>query len=172
MFIVLNGPLGIGKSTLAEALAERIEGCAMLSGDSLVSVNPMPQDAVGHLHGAIALLAAHHRDAGYRHFVIEHMWRSSDELADLRGCLETVEPAAEVHVFLLTLPLDANLERIARRQHARAVDEREFELRTVADERALLRPDTGLGEPLDVSAPPDTLVEQLLARLFRSKELQ
>ena len=38
MIIVLNGPLGIGKSTLAEALTESIDACAMLSGDHLVAV--------------------------------------------------------------------------------------------------------------------------------------
>jgi deoxyadenosine/deoxycytidine kinase len=40
MIIVLNGLLGIGKSTLAEALAESIEQCVMLDGDHLVAANP------------------------------------------------------------------------------------------------------------------------------------
>jgi deoxyadenosine/deoxycytidine kinase len=33
MIIVLNGPLGIGKSTLAEALTESIDARAVLSGE-------------------------------------------------------------------------------------------------------------------------------------------
>ena len=37
MIIVLNGPLGIGKSTLAEALAESIDQSVMLDGDHLVA---------------------------------------------------------------------------------------------------------------------------------------
>jgi shikimate kinase len=40
MIIALYGPLGIGKSTLAEALAESIDRCVMLDGDHLVAVNP------------------------------------------------------------------------------------------------------------------------------------
>jgi adenylate kinase family enzyme len=40
MIIVLNGPLGIGKSTLAEALSESIDRCVMLDGDALVAANP------------------------------------------------------------------------------------------------------------------------------------
>ena len=67
MIIVLNGPLGIGKSTLAEALAESIDQCVMLDGDHLVAVNPPPSDAIEHLHSTIALLIAHHRRFGYRH---------------------------------------------------------------------------------------------------------
>src|SRR5215510_268703 len=40
MILILKGPLGIGKSTLAEALTENIDACATLSGDHLVAVNP------------------------------------------------------------------------------------------------------------------------------------
>ncbi len=40
MIILLNGPLGVGKSTLAEALSESVADCAMLSGDALGAVNP------------------------------------------------------------------------------------------------------------------------------------
>jgi hypothetical protein len=84
MCIVLNGPLGIGKSTLAEALTETIDRCAMLNGDSLVALNPPPADEIEYFHSTIALLIRHHRSFGYRHFVIDHLWRSSAELADLR----------------------------------------------------------------------------------------
>jgi deoxyadenosine/deoxycytidine kinase len=47
VIIVLNGPLGVGKSTLAELLAERIDQCVMLDGDHLVAANPPPADAIG-----------------------------------------------------------------------------------------------------------------------------
>ena len=85
MIIVLNGPLGIGKSTLAEALTERIESCVMLNGDRLVAVNPPAADALDHLHSTIALLVAHQGHYGYRNYVIDHVWRSPAELGDLRG---------------------------------------------------------------------------------------
>jgi hypothetical protein len=72
-----------------------------------------------------------------------------------------------VHCFLLTLPLEVNLQRIDRRRAARAIDDREFELAVVKEERAALSGAGvgGLGEPLDVSAPPEQLVETVLARL-------
>lgn len=168
MFIVLNGPLGIGKSTLAEALSESIEYCAMLSGDCLLAVNPPPADEMPHLHTAIALLVGHHRRVGYHHFVIEHLWRSPAELANLRRHLITVDADAEVRCFLLTLPLEENLRRIERRQDARAIDERQFELRTVAEERDALAKSRDLGEPFDVSAPLPELVARMLQRLALS----
>lgn len=167
MIIVLNGPLGVGKSTLAEALAESIDGCVMLDGDCLVAANPPPPDEVEHLHSTIALLVEHHRRFGYRHFVIDHLWRDPADLADLRRRLLRVDPEAEVRCFLLTLPLDENLRRIERRRGTRALDESELERRTVAEEREALygSPDGGLGEPFDVSARPAELVATLSRRL-------
>lgn len=112
MFIVLNGPLGIGKSTLAEALCEGIDQCVMLDGDHVVATNPVHPDSLTHLHSTLALLVQHHRRFGYRHFVIDHFWQTPAELADLRRHLGAVDSAGEVRCFLLTLPLDENLMRI------------------------------------------------------------
>jgi thymidylate kinase len=163
MIIVLNGPLGIGKSTLAEALTERIDACATLSGDHLLAVNPPSKTAVKHLHSTIELLVVHHRRFGYRNFVIEHVWRTEWELTDLKRRLDDTE----VHCFLLTLPIEENLRRIERRQAARAIDERELEHVTVAEERRALE-GPGLGTPFDVSAAPAELVLRLLALVGQS----
>ena len=165
MFIVLNGPLGIGKSTLAETLTESIEHCVMLNGDALIAANPPPADELEYLHSAIALLVAHHRQFGYRHFVIEHIWRSPAELGDLHRRLLVLDPDAEIRCFRLTLPADENLRRIARRQGARAIDECEFERRTCETERQALAGRSDVGEPFDVSAPPSELVATMLPRL-------
>jgi shikimate kinase len=172
MIIVLNGPLGIGKSTLAEAVTEQMAECVMLDGDALVAVNPPAANELGYLHSTIALLVAHHRRHGYRHFVIDHVWRTPDELADLRRRLHDVDAKAEIRCFLLTLPLEENLRRIERRQAGRVLDEREFELRTVAEEREVLSASSGseLGEPFDVSAPPEVLVAALMRRLSTGLE--
>lgn len=166
MIIVLNGPLGIGKSTLAEALTESVDQCVMLDGDNLVAANPPPADEVDYLHSTIALLVAHHRRFGYRHFVINHLWRTPAELADLRRRLLDVDAGADIRCFLLTLPLEENVRRIQRRQSARVLDEEEFERRTVVEERESLCDVSGaLGEPFDVSAPPADLVKVLQLRL-------
>ena len=165
MIIVLNGPIGIGKSTLAEALMESIGGCVMLDGDKLLAANPPPANEVEHLHSIVALLVTYYQRLGYRHFVIDHLWRSPAELADLRRRVAAIDAGAAVHCFLLTLPADENLRRIERRQRARAIDESDFELRTLAEERELLSSGSDLGEPFDVTAPPAELVARMLRRL-------
>ena len=165
MIIVLNGPLGIGKSTLAEALTESIDSCVMLDGDSLVAANPPYQDELEHVHSTIALLVEHHWRFGYRTFVINHLWRSAAELADLHRRLEPID--ADIRCFLLTLPALENLRRIERRASVRAIDELEFEHDTFIEERAALATNEGmeLGEPFDVSASPAELVDAMLQRV-------
>jgi thymidylate kinase len=165
MIIILNGPIGIGKSTLAEALMESIESCVMLDGDQIVAVNPPPAHELELLHSTVELLVTHYRSIGYRQFVINHLWRSPAELADLRSRLTVIEPDAQVRCFLLTLPAEENLRRIERRQRARAIDEREFVLRAFAEEREMLCNGSDLGEPFDVSAPPRELVATMLKAL-------
>lgn len=166
MIIVLNGPLGIGKSTLGEALAESIDRSVFLNGDGLVAANPPPPDEPAYLHATIALLVAHHRRHGYRHFVVDHFWKDATEVDDLRRRMLEIDAEADVRCLLLTLPLKENLRRIERRQGARALDEQDIERRTVMAERdALARDSRGLGEPFDVSAPPAELVAALRERL-------
>lgn len=164
MIIVLNGPLGIGKSTLAEALVESVEGCVMLDGDALVAANP-PQPGLEHLHSTIALLVAHHQRFGYRHFVIDHIWRSPAELEDLRRILSPMDD--DFRSFLLTLPAAENMRRIERRAGARAIDELARERKSVAEERQALEANEpgSLGEPFVVAASPTILVATMLRRL-------
>jgi AAA domain-containing protein len=165
MIIVLNGPLGIGKSTLAEALTENIEGCVMLDGDRLIAVNPPYCDELEHLHSTIAMLVEHQSRYGYRYFVINHIWRSTAELDDLFRRLSHIDK--DVRCFLLTLPAEENLRRIKQRASVRAIDELDFERETVVREREILAAGSGtsLGEPFDVSATPPELVDMMLRRL-------
>jgi hypothetical protein len=139
----------------------------MLDGDHLAATNPPPTDENEHLHSTIALLVVHHRQFGYRHFVIDHVWRTAAELADLHRRLLDIDADADIRCFLLTLSFEENLRRIQRRQSARALDEQEFEVRTVAEEREALfkRPEGNLGEPFDVSGPPTELVARMLRRI-------
>jgi hypothetical protein len=111
----------------------------------------------------IEVLVHHHRRFGYRNFVIEHIWRTEWELADLKLRLDDME----FHCFLLILPIEENLRRIERRQTARAIDEREFEYLTLPQERRALEK-SGLGTPFDVSASPPELVLRMLALVGQS----
>ncbi len=165
MIIVLNGPLGIGKSTLAEALSESIDGCVMLDGDHLVAANPPYVDELKHLHSTVAVLVTHHQSFGYRHFVLNHVWTSPADLDELRTELGGLDQ--NIRIFRLTLPIEENLRRIERRASTRAIDERDFESQTFAAEFEALNQSHAdeLGEPFDMSASPSDLVKELSKRL-------
>lgn len=164
MIIVLNGPLGVGKSSLGEALSESIEKSVYLDGDHVVAVNPQPADPLALLHSSIGMLVSHFRNHGYCHFVICHYWESPEVLNDLQRHLLQAGPVAHMRCFLTWLPLEENLARIHRRQVDRAIDELDHDLETVRMERRVLSQwsDGEVGELLDVSAPVNELVQQLV----------
>ena len=164
LVVLLNGPLGIGKSTLGEVLGEAMDRSVTLDGDSLAALNPPPADEVASLHAALALLVGHHLAGGYHRFVINHYWSSAAEISDLEERLRAAAPGVRVRCFRLTLSREANLERIARRQSIRAIDEADFEAEHFAEEYALLSAADGhaLGIPFDVSDPPEVLAARLL----------
>ena len=161
--IILNGPLGIGKSTLGEVLGEAVERSVTLDGDQLIALNPPPDDENGALHDAVALLVRHHLSRGYGRFILNHYWPKAEQIADLKARLQAIDPDFGVHCFRLTLAKEKNLRRIALRQKARAIDETEFEAETFAEEHALLSAaGAELGIPFDVSDPPNMLAARLI----------
>lgn len=165
MIILLNGPLGIGKSTLAEALMEQMDKSVMLDGDHVLALNPPPPNALEYLHTTLALLIRHHKVRGYRRVIINHIWLTSGDIDDLRCKLNDID--TDIRCFLLVLSLEENLRRIQVRQSARALDDQDFERRTVMEEREMLFEKTteNLGEKFDVSASIETLVAELICRL-------
>ncbi|MDJ0643749.1 MAG: AAA family ATPase [Erythrobacter sp.] len=162
--ILINGPLGIGKTTLANSLMERLPDAVHLCGDAFVQANPEPD--VEALDDALAAMAEHWIARGYSTLVIEHYWSGQAAIDGLMNRLAAVQTIDDARIFLLELDPKTHDRRIERRQTVRAMDETEFEWRTVAEERRVLA--TGgesLGEPFDVSAPVDELVRELLKSL-------
>jgi thymidylate kinase len=164
LVLLLNGPLGIGKSTLGELLGEAIERSVTLDGDVLAALNPPPADEVGSLHETLALLVGHHLSQGYDCFIINHYWSTPGEIADLERRLRTIAPATRLCCYRLTVPREENLRRITRRQSIRAIDETEFETRHFEQEYAVFDRAAGaeLGIPFDATDPPEALTERML----------
>jgi predicted ABC-type ATPase len=164
--IILNGPLGIGKSTLGEALGEAIERSVHLDGDALIALNPPPDDEWAGLHATLAMLVGHHAAHGYDQFVINHYWPARAQLDALSAALDAAAPGIAIRVFRLTATRQENLRRIATRREARAIDETDFELQTFAEESRIFdAAGDALGEAFDVTDPPELLVRRMLAML-------
>lgn len=167
MIVLLNGPLGVGKSTLAEVLVSRIPNSVMIDGDAVVEVNPAPPDEVALLHATIHLLVGHYARFGYRHVVVNHLWTRAEDLRDLALRLASGSAQGHVHCFRLTIPWEENARRILAR--ARGADSRtiDAQLRTATVERRALDRARGdaLGHPMDAIRAPDHLADLILAHV-------
>lgn len=162
--ILLNGPLGIGKSTLGEALGESLPRSATIDGDALVAVNPPPSDEASDLNETIALLIAHRLKQGYYLFVINHYWSDRTQIEQLQNTLRAIAPDFRFRIFRLMLSKEQNIRRIEIRRASRAFDEAEHEDVHFSEEFGRLSRAKGsdLGEPFDASDAPDVLVERLI----------
>jgi len=160
VLVLINGPLGCGKSTLGEALAESLDQGVFIDGDALCALNPPPNDEHVMLNTSLSLLLSQHWANGYLRFFVSHAWESADHMDQLAASLQQAIPSLTVRSFLLTLPREENLERIERRRAARAIDETAFEDRQFAHEYEVFSNVVGneLGIPLDASADVEALV--------------
>ncbi|MEN1727539.1 MAG: AAA family ATPase [Pseudomonadota bacterium] len=161
MIVLLNGPLGIGKSTLAEALMEALPQSVALNGDALLAFNPPPEHDDAILNQFLRILIERHRQEGRQVFIVDHLWTSPEDIEKLID--HCARPGEPVRTLLLTLPKSLHRHRIEQRARARALDELGFELSNYLLERQTLAAyrHGEVGKPIDVTAPVEQLVSEI-----------
>ena len=90
MIIIINGALGVGKSSVAQALHWKCSRSVNLDGDAIGDVNPFEiyDDArIEHLYRTLALLISFHRQHGYHEFIINYVFESATSLQQLCRCV-------------------------------------------------------------------------------------
>jgi len=114
--IVLAGPIGAGKSTVAEALGRRLIKAGLTAAIADL-------DDVAFAHRGRVDLAEFWRRAGVAHVGLVRGWFEAGvdvviahgpffESGSYEELFETVEPAGRVHHVLLLVPVDVALERV------------------------------------------------------------
>ncbi|MFW6287203.1 MAG: AAA family ATPase [bacterium] len=129
MIIVINGSVGVGKSTISWGLLERFEKAVMLDGDYIGAVHPFEiydQERIEYLYKTITHLVKFHMSNGYNDFVLNYVFENHKELARLTAMLE--EAGQEVRSFLLTCSDEEQRKRILKRSNGRITDQVEWEL--------------------------------------------
>ena len=119
MIIIINGSLGVGKSSVAEELHWKFEKSIYLGGDSIGSVHPYEiydEARIDHLYRTLALLIGFHQTYGYHNFVINYVFESASSLQDLLGLLRPLDPS--IHVYWLTCDEKEQEKRIRARRRA------------------------------------------------------
>jgi len=119
MIVIVNGPLGVGKTDVAWKLIEKFDRAIMLDGDYLGAVHPFeihdPQ-RVAYLYDTIYHVARVHAEHGYRNLVVNYVFEKPESLAQLRCALNDIE--AVTYAFRLT----CSAEEIDRRIRSRSSD--------------------------------------------------
>ena len=125
MIIIINGSLGVGKSSVADELHWKFDKSVHLDADYIGDVHPFEiyDDArIDHLYRTLELLVGFHQKNGYRNFVINYVFESPASLQALLDLLRPLDPA--IHTYWLT----CDAKEQAKRIQARRRDELEWEL--------------------------------------------
>ena len=119
MIILINGPLGVGKTEVAWKLIEKFERAVMLDGDYLGAVHPFeihdPQ-RVAYLYATICHVAKFHVDHGWQNLVVDYVFEQPESLAQLRRALNEIDDVT--YAYRLT----CSAEEIDRRIRSRSSD--------------------------------------------------
>ena len=157
MIILINGPLGIGKTELSWTLLEYFERGVMLDGDFIGAVHPFEiydPERIDYLYQTLRLLVAHHRAHGYLNFVINYVFEETQSLSRLRNMLAELDEV--MYAFRLVCDPQEAERRIRQRGKTNGLDakriswevERARQLAAIQQAAAL---QGDLGYPLDTS---------------------
>lgn len=122
--VIVNGPAGVGKTTVARLLAARAANGVCIHGDALADfivtrVDDAVEAGLGYANGAT--LAANYIRAGYELVVFEYVF---EKPANVRRFVDTYDAAAPVSVFTLWAPLDVVVDREQTRVGRRPLGDR------------------------------------------------
>jgi GrpB-like predicted nucleotidyltransferase (UPF0157 family) len=116
MIVIINGPLGIGKTETAWELLRCFERAVMLDGDYLGAVQPYTiydESRVDYLYQTLHHVAAFHVANGYRNFVINYVFETPETLAALRRLLSDLDD--EIYAFRLVCDATEHERRVRQR---------------------------------------------------------
>ena len=167
MIIIVNGPLGIGKTQTSWALTRCFSRAVMLDADYVAEFHPFDyynDEHLAYAHATLRVLTAHHLSHGFQDFVINWIFETPLQLERLKQLLADLGPP--IHVFRLVCAPD-EIERRVRRRNLPDLD---FELRRSRElvdilDRAALTGD--LGTPIDTTSltaeqTADMILRQIL----------
>ena len=169
--ILLNGPPGVGKTTVARMLAARASNGACIHGDSLkhfvVSrVDGAVRGGLSYVNGAT--VAGNFIHAGYDLVVFEFIFEQPSHVDSFVSAFRAPTP---VHLFTLWAPLETVLARERSRSNREPLKDRVIACHeTMTQNLAMLgvRIETAEREPAMIARTIWRLIEDCSAGLIRS----
>jgi thymidylate kinase len=126
MIIIINGSLGVGKTSVADQLHYKFDKSIHLDGDAVGDVHPFniyDEARISHLYRTLELLVEFHQKNGYHNFVINYVFESAKSLQVLLDLLHPLDPS--IHTYWLTCDVEEQAKRIRNRKR----DELDWELK-------------------------------------------
>ncbi len=83
MIIIINGSVGVGKSSTSWELAARFDQSFMLDGDYIGAVHPFEiydLARINYLYQTLSHLIQFHQSHGYKNFVINYVFEEALQL--------------------------------------------------------------------------------------------
>ncbi len=121
--IILNGPAGVGKTTIGRALAATAANGVCIHGDDLshfiVSRDSRVQGSLGYKNAAT--VAANFLDGGYELVIVEYVF---EEPRHVQRFLDWATADVPRHLFTLWAPLETVLERERHRPNRAPLGDR------------------------------------------------
>mgnify|MGYP000086800215 CR=1 FL=1 len=117
MIIIINGSLGVGKTSVAEHLTTKFNRAVHLDGDAIGDVHPFTiydEVRITHLYRTLAHLIAFHQKNGYPNFVINYVFESHTSLQKLLDLLRPLDN--DVQAYWLTCRAEEQEKRIRARR--------------------------------------------------------
>jgi GrpB-like predicted nucleotidyltransferase (UPF0157 family)/predicted kinase len=118
MIVIINGPCGIGKTSVAWELNARFDRAVMLDGDYIGAVHPFEiydETRVAYLFETIHHLIAFHIERGdYHDFVINYVFETPEQLATLRHLLSDLDDVT--YAYRLVASDETIAARIRKRE--------------------------------------------------------
>lgn len=114
--IILNGPMGVGKTTAARALVDRLAPALFLDADHVADFRPFDVREAEHLNyieDTLRHMVAFHTSHGFRRLVIAWVFETADRLGDFSERLRSQGHA--VHAFRLTCDAREHEARVRAR---------------------------------------------------------
>jgi broad-specificity NMP kinase len=152
MVIIVNGPLGIGKSTVSWELLYRFPRAVMLDVDHVAAFHPFDFYEQAHLdysYETLRVLVEHHVRHSFEDFVVNWVLESAEQLARLTASVAGA--GGPVHAFRLR----CEPEVVAARVRARSRPDLEWELARARELAGILDRAAGegdLGTVIDTTA--------------------
>ncbi|MBP7689711.1 MAG: GrpB family protein [Thermoflexales bacterium] len=116
MIIIINGPLGVGKTETSWQLIEHFDKAIMLDADYIVAAHPFEiynAARIDYLYETLAHNVAWHVAHGYHNFVVNYVFEKPESLAKLRHLLSAYDDVT--YAFRLTCAPDEADRRIQAR---------------------------------------------------------